>query len=185
VFNPFDQPDRLGPRGIRDAPQLREGLREAAERVTDVVDIAIEQHTRIEALFYEIEAAVGRRRRALLGELVRLSSEHEAAEEDTIHRLARDWIPGGFDVIRDLMAEERVAQQMLRGLTNTGVDAPDFDDSLITVRDAFMSHAGHEERYEFPRLRKLVPAELLRELAPTMRPSAQMNPQATRDGRRP
>ena len=36
--------------------------------------------------------------------------------------------------------------------------------SLSALRDAVLSHAAHEERYEFPELRERVPADRLREL---------------------
>jgi hypothetical protein len=170
-------PDQLGSRAMREVPQVRE-VRErldahrTPDRPTDVVDIAIEQHSRIEALFYEIEGATAEHRQAPFDELVRLISDHEATEADTVHRLIRDRLPGGFDVARDLIEEERIVRQMLLELINKGLQEPKFEDDVVTLRDAFLSHTGHEERYEFPQLRERMPAELLRQLAEPLSPAA-------------
>jgi hypothetical protein len=174
-------PDRLGSRAMREVPHVREvrermGTRRTAGRApddVDVVNLAIEQHSRIEALFYETEVAVEERRSAPFDELVGLIAEHEAAEADTVHRLVRDRVPGGFDVTRDLVEEERLIRQMLLGLINGGVQAPNFEDDLIILRDAFLSHVGHEERFEFSQLRERVPADLLGQLAEPFIPAAQ------------
>jgi hypothetical protein len=47
--------------------------------------------------------------------------------------------------------------------------ATDFKENLVTLRDAFLSHAGHEERYECP-LWEPVPADLLRQQAAELDP---------------
>ena len=82
-----------------------------------------------------------------------------------MHPLARDVIPGGLEVSRDLVEEERHVRRMLTELVDAGVEADDFDDDLANLRDAVLSHCAHEERYEFRELRERVPAERLGEVA--------------------
>jgi hypothetical protein len=91
---------------------------------------------------------------------------HETAEEEIIHPLART-LPGagGDDMVDDRLAEERVAKQTLVTLVEGGVDADGFDTGLLLLRQAVLTHARHEERYEFPHLRQHVPPERLRRLA--------------------
>jgi hypothetical protein len=168
-------PDTLGASSIRDLPEVREvrerlDNRRSTATAPDVVDVLTDQHTRIEALFYDVEVATDERRRAAFDDLVRLIAAHEAAEEETVHLLARERLPGGFEVIRDLFEEERQAKELLVRLIDHGVEWEDFDDALITLRDAVLTHTRHEERTEFPQLRETVPVEQLRELAATARP---------------
>src|SRR6266536_2361451 len=168
-------PDTLGASSIRDLSEVREvrerlDNRRSTTGVPDVVDVLTDQHTRIEALFYDVEVATDERRRAAFDDLVRLIAAHEAAEEETVHLLARDRLPGGFEVIRDLFEEERQAKELLVRLIDRGVEWEDFDDDVITLRDAVLTHTRHEERSEFPQLREQVPVEQLRELAATARP---------------
>jgi hypothetical protein len=125
--------DRLGARAVRDVPQVRGGRerldsRRDATGTTDVVDVAVTQHRRTEALFHEVKAAADDRRQAPFDKLVSLIADHEADEGETIHRLVRDRLPGGFDVTRDLMADESGIRQMLLGLVDVGVRGPDFEE---------------------------------------------------------
>jgi hypothetical protein len=174
-------PETLGSGPIRDVPQVREvrGRLDSAGRpgvVTDVLDVLANQHTRIEALFYDIEVATDERRRTAFDELVRLVAAHETLEEEAVHPLARDWLPGGFEVIRDLVEEERQTKRMLIELVDVGVDSADFEDRLVILRDAVLSHARHEERSEFRQLRERVPAERLRELAGSLAGTPRITP---------
>jgi hemerythrin superfamily protein len=168
-------PDALGSGSIRDVPEVRE-VRErlenvpATDGVPDVVDVLMEQHNRIEALFHEMEVATDERRQAVWDELVRLLSAHEAAEDEVVHPLARDQIVGGFDVVRDLLEEERTIRQSLLRLIDEGVASDGFDEAVMQLRDAVLAHARNEEQYEFPQLREHAPAERLRALASAVRP---------------
>jgi hypothetical protein len=162
-------PDTLESGSIRDVAQVRD-VRERldtgalADGTADVVDMLTDQHSRVDALFYEIEVGTDERRQASVDELIRFISVHEAAEE-IVHQLTRDHLPGGFDLIRDLFQEEREIGQALIGLADGRTDREDFEDRLEILHDAVRSHFGHEERAEFPQLRERMPAELLRELA--------------------
>jgi hypothetical protein len=168
--------EALGSGSIREVPEVRD-VRDrlenvpATDGVPDVLDVLMEQHRRVEALFGEIDVATGERRRAVWEELADLLCVHEAAEDEVVHPLARDGIIGGFDVVRDLVDQERKIQQMLVRLIDAGVDSDGFDDAVIELRDAVLAHARDEERLEFPQLREHVPAEQLRRLASAVRPA--------------
>jgi hypothetical protein len=158
---------------IRDVAQVRD-VRDRldsdalADRIAsgtaDVVDVLTDQHSRADAMFYEIEVGTDERRQASVDELVRLNAAHEAAEE-VVHQLTRDLLPGGFDLARDLSQEENEIRQALIGLAESRADRDDFDERLEILHDAVRLHVAHEERAEFPQLRDRMPAELLRELA--------------------
>nr|WP_240947975.1 hemerythrin domain-containing protein [Planosporangium mesophilum] len=143
----------------------------ATDGASDVIDVLTDQHNRIEVLFGELEIAADERRQGVWDELVRLLSEHEAVEDEVVHPLARDTIVGGFDVVRDLVEEERKIKQMLLRLIDAGTGWERFDDEVTQLRDAVLAHTRNEEQYEFPQLRDSVPTEQLRELAVAVRPA--------------
>ncbi|SCG76503.1 hemerythrin domain-containing protein [Micromonospora coxensis] len=133
----------------------------------DVVDLLLAQHARIEQLFLLV---IGSTRRDAFDDLVKLLAAHETAEEEVVHPLARTLPGGGGDAMVDeRLDEERQAKETLKTLIAGGVDADGFDVGIILLRDAVLTHARYEERYEFPRLRQHVPADRLRSLATAVR----------------
>jgi hemerythrin superfamily protein len=132
----------------------------------DVVDLLLVQHARIEELFLLVAGSTGDIRHQAFDDLVRLLAVHETAEEELIHPVVRG-LPGagGDGGVEDRLAEEREAKETLTTLIEGGVDAEGFEAGVLLLREAVLRHARHEERYEFPYLRKHVPAERLRRLA--------------------
>ncbi|MFY1627567.1 hemerythrin domain-containing protein [Micromonospora sp. WMMD735] len=136
----------------------------------DVVDLLLAQHARIEQLFLLVIGGTGDARRDAFDDLVKLLAAHETAEEEVVHPLARTLPGGGGDaMVEDRLDEERQAKQTLKTLIAGGVDADGFDTGIILLRDAVLTHARYEERYEFPQLRQHVPAERLHSLATAVR----------------
>ncbi|PWR06510.1 hemerythrin [Micromonospora acroterricola] len=132
----------------------------------DVVDLLLAQHAQIEQLFLLVIGSTGDTRREAFDDLVKLLAAHETAEEEVIHPLSRTLPGGGGDaMVDDRLEEERQAKETLQTLIAGGVDADGFDTGIILLRDAVLTHARYEERYEFPRLRQHVPADRLRSLA--------------------
>lgn len=136
----------------------------------DVVDLLLAQHAQIEQLFLLVIGGTGDARRDAFDDLVKLLAAHETAEEEVIHPLSRTLPGGGGDaMVDDRLEEERQAKETLKTLIAGGVDADGFDTGIILLRDAVLTHARYEERYEFPLLRQHVPADRLRGLAATVR----------------
>jgi len=136
--------------------------------IVDVVDLLLTQHARIEEQFLLVIGASGAARQEAFDDLVRLLAVHETAEEEVVHPLSRT-IAGSDGVVDDRLDEERQAKEMLAALLDADVDSTGFEASLLMLRTAVLTHARHEERYEFPRLRAKVPADRLRALAPVVR----------------
>jgi hemerythrin superfamily protein len=122
--------------------------------VGDVVDLLLAQHGRVEELFREVLESTGDERRDTFHELTRLLAVHETAEEEIVHPLARRSIDGGEGIVDDRLTEEREAKELLADLYDKGPDAPDFEARLLELRQAVLTHARFEERYEFTRLRE-------------------------------
>jgi hemerythrin superfamily protein len=128
--------------------------------MADVLDLLLAQHARIEELFGAVMHADGELRRQRFEELVRLLAVHETAEEEVVHPRGRT--AGGVEdaVIDERLAEEQDAKRQLAQLADMGADHPDFEPRLLALREAVLTHAKREERYEFPQLAKsLEPGE--------------------------
>jgi hemerythrin superfamily protein len=134
----------------------------------DVVDLLLTQHARIEEQFLLVIAGSGADREAAFNDLVRLLTLHETAEQEVVHPLSRS-IPDGEGIVDDRLQEESQANEMLSALVDADVHSAGFDAALLVLRTAVLTHARHEERYEFPQLRAKVPAERLRALASVVR----------------
>jgi hemerythrin superfamily protein len=147
-----------------------------AGRELDVVDLLLVQHARIEELFTLAAGTQGDAKRAAFDDLVRMLAVHETAEEEVVHPLSRGLVDGGDAMVDDRLAEERQAKDMLAALVEAGPDGDGFDDALLLLRDAVLTHARYEERYEFPQLRAKVPAERLRTLATAVRAAEAVAP---------
>jgi hemerythrin superfamily protein len=144
---------------------------------TDLVDLLLTQHARIEELFALAAAARGDAKREAFDDLVHLLAVHETAEEEIVHPLARTLPSAGGDaMVDDRLAEERQAKEMLTTLIDGGVDADGFESALLLLRNSVLMHARHEERYEFPHLRQHVPADRLVALAAGLRAAEAVAP---------
>jgi hypothetical protein len=130
--------------------------------IGDVVDVLLGQHALIEEQFLAVSTASGKAaRRRAFEELARLLVVHETIEQSLVHPAASESIDSGTEVTADRLAEEERADGMLREMFEIDVDDPDFPRLLAGLREAVLSHATREERYEFPRLRVAVPDERL------------------------
>jgi hypothetical protein len=145
-------------------------------RHEDVVDLLLAQHARIEELFAATLESTGAQREQCFYDLVRLLAVHETAEEEIVHPYARVTIEAGDEIVEDRLTEEREAKEMLADLYERGVDAPDFEERLITLRDAVLMHAAAEERYELKYLRASVDADRLRTMAEAVRDAEALAP---------
>jgi hemerythrin superfamily protein len=152
---------------VADPRTADEALPEGAD--VDVVDLLLTQHARIEEQFLLVIAAAGEAKQQAFDDLVRLLAVHETAEEEVVHPLSRTVADAGDALVDDRLAEERQAKEMLKALVDADIDSDGFVASLLLLRNAVLTHARHEERYEFPHLRAKVPADRLRRLADVVR----------------
>jgi hypothetical protein len=119
----------------------------------DVVDLLLQQHMRIRDLMTEVMAGSGDQRRTAFGELVRLLAVHEAAEEEVVHPAMRRHAAAGDAIADDRLQEEHDAKELLEQLDGMDPDAPDFMPLFLRMREAVITHAVSEQRYEFNNLR--------------------------------
>ncbi|MFQ6195483.1 hemerythrin domain-containing protein [Streptomyces sp. NPDC000405] len=115
----------------------------------DVVALLMAQHSEIRKLFDEVERTDGDARWDAFRHLVRYLAVHETAEEEVVHPYARRSVDDGTDVVRDRLAEEKKAKEILTELDSMDPKDPRFLPALARLRTAVTEHAQAEERYEF------------------------------------
>ncbi|WP_432969903.1 hemerythrin domain-containing protein [Dactylosporangium sp. CA-233914] len=146
----------------------------APTRQQDVVDLLLDQHNEIKSLFSQVKAARGEQKRQSFQSLVRLLAVHESAEEQVVHPAARS--NAGNEVVDARLHEESEAKQVLSDLYDLGVEAPEFDAKFAEFERAVLDHASHEERDEFPELRRSTDPDRLRRMAGAVRAAEQVSP---------
>jgi hemerythrin superfamily protein len=149
----------------------------------DVVELLVARHREVEQLIdaYEQSTTGPEDGEAILAELRRLLSIHEAVEEQLVHPLVRRQLPDGHRLAVEVVGQEQECREMLARIQDT---APGSDDRAEMVQRLFQCvrhHAQTEETAVFPLLRlHLGPRERMRlgamveraeRLAPTHAPS--------------
>jgi hemerythrin superfamily protein len=142
----------------------------------DVVALLMRQHGDIRNLFDEVEAAAGEERRDAFRRLVRLLAVHETAEEEVVHPFARKNLPGGEQVVKDRLAEEKAAKETLAALDELDTNDPKFMPQLLKLRKDVQAHARAEERYEFTHIRRSTDAGSLAVMAKALKAAEAMAP---------
>lgn len=142
----------------------------------DVVALLMRQHGDIRNLFDEVEATEGEERRDAFRRLVRLLAVHETAEEEVVHPFARKGFPGGEQVVKERLAEEKAAKETLAALDELDTDDPKFMPQLLKLRKDVQAHARAEERYEFTHIRRSTDATNLALMARAIKAAESMAP---------
>lgn len=136
---------------------------------TDIIDLLLEDHEEFRSLFAELERTEPELREDLFHYTVARLASHEAAEEAVVHSTVRDDIPGGEQVAEARLEEEAAAERLLKDVADLDPTSKEFTDALPRLRDEVLTHADHEEREEFPKLREHVDAERRAKLGTTFR----------------
>jgi Hemerythrin HHE cation binding domain len=142
----------------------------AVNNADDIVDVLPDQHRQLRQLCAQVHAASGDDKKRLFGDLAVLMRTHERGEQAVVHPVTRDHTQRGGDVIAGACtAEEERARWAICDLQHLSVDHPSFTAKFAAFYQAFLDHAAHEERDEFPRLRRCVPTQRLHTMANELR----------------
>jgi hypothetical protein len=129
----------------------------------DVVDRLTEQHDRIGHQFRHTLRVTGDARRTAFGRLARMIAVHETIEEEIVHPLTRHCDPEGHLADHLLDDEHQISAALADAVRADATGEPTA--AVRALRDMMRAHARQEERDEFARLRRVVPADELRGLA--------------------
>ena len=134
----------------------------------DVVDVLRQEHKQIRQLCIDVRDARRDRKKHPLAALRHAVHLHQIGEVAVVHPAARNSEPNGDAVALAGQAEGEHLERTLTELGRLGVDHPDFDGRFAALADALADHAAHQERDEFPLLRRQVPAQRLHMMASAM-----------------
>src|SRR5258705_3141581 len=116
----------------------------------DVVDVLLDQHRQIDAMFAWVRSTEGLARRGAFAALVEFVQRHERAEQEIVHALLAELDGASPRVVADRRDEEGEADRSIASLIRRGVDNHRFATDFDELRDQVRVHAAHEEAVEFP-----------------------------------
>lgn len=134
----------------------------------DIVAVLHHEHEQIRQLCIDVRGAGRGRRKRPLGALQQAFHRHQLGEVAVAHPAASDSGPNGDTIARACQADGEQIERSLTELGRLGVEHPDFDARFAALSGALLEHAAHQERDEFPLLRRYVSTQRLHMMANTM-----------------
>jgi hypothetical protein len=132
---------------------------------SDVIHVLLHQHDEMRRLCTDVREASGIDRKRLFAELYQLVNVHERGDLAVAHPAARGNTANGDRVTVARMTEGADIARALAELHALGVEHASFDSKFAVVDQAIRDHTAHEERDEFPLLRRYVPIQRLHMMA--------------------
>jgi len=133
--------------------------------VPDVVQVLLHEHDEMRRLCTDLREADGADKKGLFAELYQLVNVHELGDLAVVHPAARGNTANGDRTAVDCMTEGGDIARSLAELHALGVEHAAFDSKLGMVHQAIHDHTAHEERDEFPILRRYVSIQRLHMMA--------------------
>jgi hypothetical protein len=138
---------------------------EAGVIVPDVIHVLLHQHDEMRRLCTDVRQTSGTDRKGLFAELYQLVNVHELGDLAVVHPAARGRTANGDKAAVDCMTEGADIARALAELHALGVEHATFDSKFAIVDQAIHDHTAHEERDEFPILRRYVSIQRLHTMA--------------------
>jgi hypothetical protein len=113
----------------------------------------------------DVRQADGADKKRLFAELYQVVNVHELGDLAVVHPAARGNTANGDGAAVACMTEGADIVRALAELHALGVEHASFDSKLAIVHQAIHDHTAHEERDEFPLLRRYVPIQRLHMMA--------------------
>jgi hypothetical protein len=137
---------------------------EAAVIVPDVIHVLLRQHDQMRSLCTDVRAS-GIDKKGLFADLYQLVNVHERGDLAVVHPAARRNTANGDRTAVACMTEGENIVRALAELHALGVEHASFDSKFAIVHQAIHDHTAHEERDEFPLLRRNVSIQRLHMMA--------------------
>ena len=136
---------------------------EAAVIVPDVIHALLHDHDQMRRLCTDVRQAADKK--GLFAELYQVVNVHELGDLAVVHPAARGNTANGDRTAVACMTEGADIARALAELHALGVEHPTFDSTFAMVHQAIRDHTAHEERDEFPLLRRHVSIQRLHMMA--------------------
>ncbi len=133
--------------------------------VPDVIQVLVQEHHEMRRLCTDVRQADGADRKGLFAQLYQLVNVHELGDLAIVHPAARVNTANRDGTAVACMTEGADIARALAELHALGVEHASFDSKFATVHQAIHDHIAHEERDEFPILRRYVSTQRLHMMA--------------------
>ena len=133
--------------------------------VPDVIHAVLHDHDQMRRLCTDVRQADGADKKRLFAELYQMVNVHELGDLAVVHPAARGNTANGDRTAVACMTEGADIARALAELHALGVEHATFDSKLAMVHQAIHDHTAHEERDEFPVLRRYISIQRLHMMA--------------------
>ena len=133
--------------------------------VPGVINVLLHDHDEMRRLCTDVRQADGADKKGLFAELHQVVNVHELGDLAVVHPAARGNTSNGDRTAAACMTEGADIARALAELHALGVEHATFDGKLAMVHQAIRDHTAHEERDEFPLLRRYVSIQRLHMMA--------------------
>ena len=133
--------------------------------VPDVIHAVLHDHDQMRRLCTGLRQTDGADKQGLFAELYQLVNVHELGDLAVVHPAARGNTADGDRTAVACMTEGANIARALAELHALGVEHATFDSKLAMVHQAIHDHTAHEERDEFPVLRRYISIQRLHMMA--------------------
>jgi hypothetical protein len=133
--------------------------------VPDVIQVLLQEHNEMRRLSTDVRQAGETDKKGLFAELYQLVNVHELGDLAVVHPAARGKTANGDRTVLACMTDGGDIARALAGLHALGVEDVTFDSKFAIVHEAIHDHTAHEERDEFPLLRRYVSIQRLHMMA--------------------
>ncbi|MQA03168.1 MAG: hemerythrin domain-containing protein [Streptosporangiales bacterium] len=144
----------------------------------DMVNLLIEDHREIEAIFGRLESGEGtpEQRRQLANLMTAELIRHSVAEEEHLYPTARAVLDDGNKIADHEIEEHANAERLLKQLEGVAATDPEFDSLLDSVFSDVRHHIEEEEGDLFRRLRQRCSRDELLDLGAKLTAAKTMAP---------
>jgi hemerythrin superfamily protein len=137
-----------------------------ADKAPDAIEMLTHDHGEVRKLFKGFEdARKPESKRAICVEIRDALEAHTALEEEFFYPAAKE---ANSELVAEALKEHEVVASLLSDLAGLDPAAEDYDATMKVLMENVEHHAGEEEAELFPKTRKALGADQLRELGARM-----------------
>jgi hemerythrin superfamily protein len=133
----------------------------------NAIELLKQDHRQVEELFarFEKTSSSGRaRRQQLVGQMIEALSIHAAIEEQVFYPAARREVRDANEDVLEALEEHHVVKWTLSELDRMDPSDERYSAKVSVLMDSVRHHVSEEEKQLFPKIRKALGADRLREL---------------------
>jgi hemerythrin superfamily protein len=139
----------------------------AATKGPDALQVLIDDHRTVEALFKKFEGLGDRANKArgeVVAKVIQELSAHASIEETTFYPAVREMVKSAEDVVLESLEEHHVVKWVLSELEKMSPDEERYEAKFTVLMENVRHHVEEEESEMFPKVRKALKKDQLQRL---------------------